>query len=186
MGYVVLGAGAIGGVVGGLLQQSGCAVRFVARGAHLEAMRARGLTLATPDDTRQLIVRSDDRLGDVADDDVVLLCTKSQDSAAALGDARPASVICMQNGVGNERLVAARGIETYGAMVFAPASHLAPGRVSSHSAPCPGVIDIGCYSSGVDARCSAVIADLQRAGFDARAEPDIMRLKYTKLLAKRR
>jgi 2-dehydropantoate 2-reductase len=183
MGYVVLGAGAIGGLIGGLLQQSGSAVRFVARGAHLEAMRARGLTLATPDGTRQLAVHSSDRLGDLAGDDVVLLCTKSQDSAGALRNAFPTTVICMQNGVGNERLVAERGARTYGAMVFAPASHLAPGHVSSHSAPCPGVIDIGCHPSGVDALCTSVVADLQRAGFDARTEPDITRLKYTKLLA---
>ena len=45
MGYVVLGAGAIGAVVGGRLFQAGCDVTLIARGAHLEALQARGLRL---------------------------------------------------------------------------------------------------------------------------------------------
>jgi 2-dehydropantoate 2-reductase len=49
MGYVVFGAGAIGAVVGGRLCQAGYDVTLIARGAHLEAIRARGLRLESPD-----------------------------------------------------------------------------------------------------------------------------------------
>ena len=43
MKYVVYGAGAVGGVIGGLLHQAGHPVTLVARGAHLTAIRAGGL-----------------------------------------------------------------------------------------------------------------------------------------------
>ena len=48
MRFVIFGAGAIGGVVGARLHQSGYDVALIARGAHYEAIRERGLTLETP------------------------------------------------------------------------------------------------------------------------------------------
>ena len=45
--YVIYGAGAIGGVVGARLHQSGHEVVLIARGAHLEAIQTHGLTLTT-------------------------------------------------------------------------------------------------------------------------------------------
>src|SRR5256885_9327683 len=49
MRIAVLGSGGIGGYYGALLAKAGHDVSFVARGAHLEAMQQRGLTLRTPD-----------------------------------------------------------------------------------------------------------------------------------------
>ena len=54
MRYVILGAGAVGGVVGGLLAVAGHEVALIARGEHLAAVRRDGLTLHTPDVTHQL------------------------------------------------------------------------------------------------------------------------------------
>lgn len=54
--HVVVGAGAIGGAVAALLHESGARVTLVARGAHLEALRARGLSLAVGDDVRRVAV----------------------------------------------------------------------------------------------------------------------------------
>ena len=48
MRFVIFGAGAIGGVVGARLHQSGHDVALIARGAHYEVIRERGLTLETP------------------------------------------------------------------------------------------------------------------------------------------
>ena len=48
MRYIIIGAGAVGGTIGGCLFQGGHDVVLVARGAHLDALRSRGLTLATP------------------------------------------------------------------------------------------------------------------------------------------
>src|SRR5207237_9968954 len=83
MRFVIFGAGAIGGVVGARLHQSGHEVALIARGAHLEAIRRRGLTLETPVERTALpltAVEDPSELGLEADD-VVLLTTKSQDTA---------------------------------------------------------------------------------------------------------
>ena len=49
--YVVVGAGAIGGTVGGVLARAGVPTVLVARGRHAEILAAEGLTLRTPDGT---------------------------------------------------------------------------------------------------------------------------------------
>ena len=47
MRYVVYGVGAVGGVIAGHLHRTGHEVAMIARGAHLAAIRAKGLTLDT-------------------------------------------------------------------------------------------------------------------------------------------
>ena len=62
MRLAVLGSGGIGGYYGALLAKAGNDVSFIARGAHLEAMQQRGLTLRTPDgdyEGRRALVRAD-------------------------------------------------------------------------------------------------------------------------------
>ena len=49
MRFVVYGAGAIGGAIGGRLAQHGHDVVLIARGAHFEALRDHGLRLVDPD-----------------------------------------------------------------------------------------------------------------------------------------
>jgi 2-dehydropantoate 2-reductase len=188
--YLILGAGGVGSALGGLLQASGAEVVFLARGAQLEALARGGLTLATPAQTRHLdvavaagpaAVRFEAR-------DVVLLCVKAQDAAAALADlARSAPpetpLVCAQNGVATEDTAARSFRLVYGMVVFAPIQFLEPGRVSLHGAPCAGGLDIGLHPEGTDARVEALVADLSAAGFDARAEPQVRRWKHGKLLS---
>src|SRR5829696_6264060 len=45
MKIAVMGSGGVGGFYGGRLAHTGCDVHFVARGAHLTAMREHGLTI---------------------------------------------------------------------------------------------------------------------------------------------
>ena len=75
MRYVVYGAGAVGGVVGGTLARAGHAVTLVARGAHLEAIRAGGLVLDAGDGRHRVEAPATDTAAEVAwnDDTVVLL-----------------------------------------------------------------------------------------------------------------
>ncbi|MBO6235614.1 MAG: oxidoreductase, partial [Schwartzia sp.] len=47
MNFAVLGAGGVGGIVGGYLALAGNEVTFIARGAHLDALKRNGLTLRT-------------------------------------------------------------------------------------------------------------------------------------------
>jgi 2-dehydropantoate 2-reductase len=186
---VVLGAGAIGGVIGGRLAQHGHDVVLVARGAHHDAIRDRGLVVESPDDAvtvRVPVVDHPSRV-DLRPDDVVLLCTKTQDTAEALDDlaaVAPAgtAVVCAQNGVENERMALRRFARVYAMCVMCPATHLEPGVVQASSAPVSGILDLGRYPSGVDEVAERVAAALSASTFDSVARPDIMRWKYTKLL----
>lgn len=190
MRYIIYGAGAIGGVTGGRLFQAGHEVVLICRGAHLEAIRRDGLRLRTPDEDLRLPVPavSHPRELDVRSDDVVILTMKTQDTERALLDLEAAAgadvpVICCQNGVENERLAARRFSRVYAMLVAMPGTFLQPGEVDGEAAPISGVLDTGRYPSGVDDLITRVAADISGARMSSRAEPAVMRLKYTKLLA---
>jgi len=91
-------------------------------------------------------------------------------------------VVCAQNGVANERMALRRFSRVYGMLVVLPAVHLAPGAVLTHTTGVGGVLDAGRYPSGVDSLVEQVAGALQDAGFAARPDANIMRIKYTKLL----
>ena len=80
MRYVVLGAGAIGAVVGGRLSQAGCDVTLIARGAHVAALQACGLRLESPagSDTVRLAAVDHPREIQWGSNQVVLMAVKSQ------------------------------------------------------------------------------------------------------------
>jgi 2-dehydropantoate 2-reductase len=190
MRYVVYGAGAIGGVVGARLHQAGHEVALIARGAHLEAIQRDGLTLTTPTEqvTLQIPAAGEPaqlRVG--ATDDVVLLAVKSQDTAGALQSLRAAGagdvpIVCLQNGVENERVCARLFTDVYGAVVMAPTDHLRPGHVESYGAKASGIIDVGRYPTGSDVRCEAICAALSESRIRSEPSGDVMRRKYAKLL----
>jgi 2-dehydropantoate 2-reductase len=189
MRFVVFGAGAIGGVVGARLQQAGHPVSLIARGAHQAAIRERGLTLEEPTGTSVLEI---DAFGTPAElqwegDEVVLLATKSQDTGAALSALRAAApphtpVVCMQNGVANERRALRLFGNVCGAVVMVPAAHVEPGVVESHASRLTGIIDVGRYPSGAGEPAEAIAQTLRESRFDSCARDDVMRLKYAKLL----
>jgi 2-dehydropantoate 2-reductase len=104
MRIAAMGAGGVGGYFGARLQQAGHEVTFFARGRHLEAIRANGLTVESPHGNVQLKVRvlEDPREADVVD--VVLFAVKLWDTEAAAEMLRPivgpeTAVIPFQNGV---------------------------------------------------------------------------------------
>lgn len=184
---MIIGAGAVGGTIGGALFIAGHEVVLVARGAHLAAIRARGLTLVTPSVTHVLrvpVVASASELA-FSERDVVIVATKSEDTRAALASItdRRVPVVCAQNGVANERVAAERCERVFGAVVFAPLSHVEPGIVSVHSATTFGGLDLGRWPAGTDALAERVAIDLRAAGFDVRVRADIARWKHGKLLS---
>jgi 2-dehydropantoate 2-reductase len=190
MRYIIYGAGGVGCIIGGKLFMNGSEVVLIGRGAHLEAIRRDGLKLQhpNPDMTETLSIKAVGHPSEIEfrDDDVVLLTTKSQDTAAALEDLRMAAgdsipVICAQNGVENERMALRRFRNVYGMLVIMPANYTEPGVVDTTSWPMTGVLDLGRYPRGTDALSRAVAAEIATAGFNAEALPEIMRLKYSKL-----
>jgi len=90
MRIAVVGAGGTGGNFGGLLARAGQDVTFIACGAHLEALRTRGLTLeSTLAGTFTLPVKATDKPGEVGPVDLVLFCVKTYDVDAAAESIRP-------------------------------------------------------------------------------------------------
>ncbi|SDT48388.1 ketopantoate reductase family protein [Jiangella sp. DSM 45060] len=189
MAFVIYGAGAVGGVLGARLHSAGFDVRLIARGAHLSAIRSGGVRLESPEGATTVPVPAYGSPAEagVGPDDVVLLTMKSQDTPAALDALRLVAssttpVVCLQNGVANERLALRLFSHVYGVCVMFPAAHIEPGVVQARSAPVPGLLDLGRYPGGVDETARSVAAAFSKAGFVSEARDDIMRWKYRKLI----
>src|SRR6476661_356205 len=189
MHWLVYGAGAVGGVLGARMYDAGLDVTLVARGDHLAAIRARGLTVAAPDGERNVDVPAVGSAGeaDLARPTTVLLAVKShqthaavEDLVAALPDGAP--VVSLQNGVANERTLLRFFADVQGVCVMMPTGHLEPGVVEQHCAPVPGILDVGRFPGGTDATSEAVAAAFRRAGFVSEPRADVMAWKHRKLM----
>jgi 2-dehydropantoate 2-reductase len=84
MRICVVGAGAVGGVTGAWLAGAGHDVSLVARGAHLEAIQRRGLTLISGGKAQVHPVRASSEPADFAVQDAVFICLKTHSIAAML------------------------------------------------------------------------------------------------------
>jgi 2-dehydropantoate 2-reductase len=137
MRFGIVGAGAVGGYYGALLARAGHDVAMIARGAHLDALRAGGIAVrseAVGDFVAHVTAEADpSRVGPV---DTVIFAVKTYDNASALPLVRPlvgasTSVLTLQNGVESAEMVA----EAVGApKVLAGATYVATAIES------PGVI----------------------------------------------
>ena len=189
MRIVLIGPGAVGGVVGGRLFQHGHDVVLVARGAHREAIAERGLTVEWPEGSVTLpipVVASPTDLTYGADD-VVIVAVKSQDTAGVLDDLAAVAptavpIVCLQNGVANEVAFLRRFSSVHGVTVMAPTWHLEPGVVRAYTHDAAAILDIGRWPGGTDDVDEAVAAAFRASGFESVARPDIVRWKYAKLL----
>ena len=191
MRYIVLGAGAIGGTLGGHLHRVGRDVVLIARPAHVAAIRAGGLRLLTGDADYRLEVPAAASVAEAAPlgkDDVVLLTCKAQHTAAALGELRAAGappqlpLVCCQNAIWNETHAQRVFTRVYGAVVFVPGVYLEPGEVINARVGHYGYVEVGRYPGGTDSLCAAVVEDLAAAGFAAAVNPTVMRAKGAKCL----
>jgi 2-dehydropantoate 2-reductase len=104
MRIAVMGAGGVGGYFGARLAQAGHEVAFIARGKHLEALKAKGLSLKSPLGDANLKVKASENPADLGQADVVLFAVKLWDTESAAERIRPlvekgGVVIPFQNGV---------------------------------------------------------------------------------------
>lgn len=201
--YVVVGAGAVGGGIGGRLAQAGRDVVLVARGAHLAALQQRGLRLRTPTEDLALPVTAVGGPQEIrlTDDDVLVLTTKTQQAEAALttwadvavyadgdrvgtaGERLP--VLVALNGVAGERIAQRFFRRVYGVCVWMPAVHLEPGEVIIRGTPTSGILHLGAVpaTADPDPLLERVAYDLSAATFDAPRPADVLPWKYRKLLS---
>ncbi|MEX2155178.1 MAG: 2-dehydropantoate 2-reductase [Gemmatimonadaceae bacterium] len=102
----VVGAGAIGGYLGGWLAAAGEEVTFIARGANLEAIRSRGMRVIGEDGAEVTAkgALASDRMSEAGPQDLVLLTVKAHQVAAVAGDLEhlchaDTTIVTMQNGI---------------------------------------------------------------------------------------
>lgn len=111
MKILVMGSGGIGGYFGAKLCRAGKSVTFIARGAHLEAIRRNGLRIKSAADGEFVVVSpATDDPASAGIADLVLFCVKSYDTEAAAQGVLPAvgpntAVLSLQNGVDNEEKI---------------------------------------------------------------------------------
>ena len=204
--YVIVGAGAIGGTVGGVLARAGIPTVLVVRGRHAEILAADGLTLTTPDGVFHTPVSAISRPEDVrlTRHDVLVFTTKTQQLDAALlewvdqpvhgpdgvvgtaGDLLP--VLTALNGVAAEEKALRYFRQVFGVCVWLPAVHLEPGEVIVRSWPVVGQFHIGRWPAPL--RTPADDEFLQRlaqawsaSGVRVNAVDDVAPWKYNKLLS---
>ncbi|MFF3942240.1 ketopantoate reductase family protein [Streptomyces phaeofaciens] len=198
MRYIIIGAGAVGGAVGGRLAEAGQEVVLVARGPHRAALAEGGLRLRVPEGELTLrppVVAGPGELGPLRADDVLVLAVKTQDSEAALRTWGPAPVegggtaaerlplLCAQNGVESRRLALRHFRQVYGVCVWLPSTHVEAGVVSAPCAPLTGILHLGRHPHGTDDTVRRIAADLEKAHFEAPVVPDVARWQYAKLLS---
>ena len=170
MRFVMLGAGAIGGVVGGQLAKAGFDVIFVdPLREHAEAINRHGLHLRGVHGHHILRVPAVTDVGAVSfrDGDVVVCSVKSYHTDATMHALRRATplelpIFCAQNGVRNEEMAARYFRAVHGVMVMIGAKRLVAGEVVHTSA---GPLGFGTWPSG--------LSDVAREVAQAVAKTDI-------------
>lgn len=204
--YVVIGAGAIGGTIGGVLARAGLDVLLIARGAHARALAERGLTLTTPDGVYEVPVEVCTSPTDVrlTTRDVLVFATKTHQLATALHDwvDRPVHhdgvvvgsagavlpVLTALNGVAAETMASRFFARVFGVSVWMPAGHLDPGEVIVRSWPVAGQFHIArCPASAASGEDAALLDEIAEswtvAGIRIQLPADVMPWKYNKLLS---
>lgn len=185
MRIVVMGAGGTGGYFGARLARAGEDVTFVARGAHLAAIRQHGLRVRSAIDG-EWVVRAPalEHLDGYGVADLVLFCVKSFDTERAAEVIRPAvgpgtGVLSIQNGVDNEdKLAALLGREHVmggAAQVFATIE--SPGVIRHVLL---GRIAFGEMDGRDSERARAFLAACERASIPAEISPDVGRTLWEK------
>ena len=188
MRIAVVGAGGTGGYFGGLLARAGQDVTFIARGANLDALRARGLTVESwLTGTFALPVKATDDPSDVGPVDLVLLCVKTYDIDAAAESIRPlmhpeTMLLSLQNGIDNEERIARAAGHSLGigAAAYVVSAIKAPGVVAQTAGP--GKIAFGELSGGASARKERLHDVLQGAGISVWSSTDIRVVLWQKFL----
>jgi 2-dehydropantoate 2-reductase len=184
---VMMGSGGVGGFFGGRLARAGYDVSFVARGAHLKAMRENGLTIENPaqGDIHVPRVRVTDDPSTLGVADVVILSVKLWDTEAAARSIRPivgphTGVLSLQNGVVKDDIL--RGMfdpaQVMGGVCYV-ATHIArPGVIEQVGAM--QRIVVGEYDGRVSERARALHEALAKSGVAAELSSDVRRAIWEK------
>jgi 2-dehydropantoate 2-reductase len=187
MRFVVYGAGAVGGVLGGHLARDKHDVLLICRAAHAEAIREQnGLRMksATGDYFAPLSAATSTTATHFNDDTCVLFVPKSNDTSSCveeLATHAPGGVpiVSFQNGIDNERIISEKFTNVYGGVCRMTCSFLHPGHVSFRKF---GRLIVGKHPKGAHAYAKKLGKILEAAGFKASVSNSIMCDKWLKLV----
>ncbi len=188
MRITVMGAGGVGGYFGARLAQGGCDVGFVARGAHLAALREHGLQVESQlGDILLAPVRASEDPAALGPADYVLICVKLWDTEAAARAVAPVvgpqtAVLSFQNGVQkDDTLRRAFGEKAVmGGICYIGTAIARPG-VIRHTGTMQKLA-FGEFDGSRSGRAVALLEACRRGGIDAEVSPDILRATWEKFV----
>jgi len=206
MKICIYGAGAIGGHLAARLHKAGAEISVIARGAHLAAIRANGLTVHAIDGTHHAQVKASDNPADLGKQDAVFVTVKAPALPAVaaaiaplLGDRTPVAFV--MNGIPwwyfdhhggaldgtklpaldpNDAVRTAIGpARAIGGVVYSACTVIAPGVV--HVEHARNRLVLGEIDGSVSARAEAIAAPLTAGGFTMDVTADIRSAVWSKL-----
>jgi 2-dehydropantoate 2-reductase len=188
MRIAVMGTGAVGGYFGGRLAAAGEDVTFIARGAHLEALRQRGLAIHSAlGDAAIAPCQASDDAAAIGLVDLVIFTVKLYDTEAAAEAIRPligpeTGVVTFQNGItGSEVLARRLGAEHVLGGVAKIAAVIAEPGVIRHTGTMAELM-FGELDGTSSARVATLGAALEAAGVQHTASADIRREIWDKMV----
>ena len=179
MRIAVMGSGGLGGYFGARLATGGAEVQFIARGQHLQAMRAVGLRIEGPEPLHLPRVKATDDPASVGTVDLVMFCVKLWDTEAALAQIEPlvgaqTAIVSFQNGVlKDEALRSAFGnARVMGGVGYVATTIDRPG-VIRQTGPMQRLV-FGEHDGARSARAEAFLAACLAGGIKAELSDDIV------------
>ena len=188
MRIAVFGTGGVGGYFGGRLAQAGHDVWFIARGAHLRAIREHGLKVdSAAGDFTIFPANAIDDVSEIGEVDLVILGVKAWQVSEAARTMKPlvgrhTTVVPLQNGVdAASQLVDQLGADkVIGGLCRIVSFVVEPGHIR-HAGFAPSII-IGELDNRRTERIESIAQTFQRAGLDTTVAADIQVALWTKFL----
>ena len=188
MKIMIMGSGGVGSYYGGLLAKQGNDVTFIARGAHLQALRTNGLQVKSVHGNFAIIpAQATDSPAEVSAVDLILFCVKTYDTDDAAKAIQPAvspqtAIISLQNGVDAvERIGKVVGVEhVLGGVTQISSAIEAPGVVRQVSQF--RRIILGELDGSISARAQSIEKTLKETGVTVEITQNIFKALWTKLV----
>ena len=188
MKIAIMGTGGVGGYYGGLLAKAGKDVTFIARGAHLQAIRKKGLQVKSIyGDFQVLKARATDKPADIGPVDIIIFATKTYQTdeaakATKLMVGKDTVVVPLQNGVdAADRIGQVVGMDhMLGGATWLSAAIEAPGVIGQYSEF--RRIALGEFGGKTTPRLTAVCDVLKETGATVEISDNILKVLWTKFV----
>ncbi|MGH2547478.1 MAG: ketopantoate reductase family protein [Actinomycetota bacterium] len=185
MKIAVYGTGGVGGYFGGRLALAGAEVHLIARGAHLQSLRQRGLRVRSLRGDFEVALSATDDPADIGPSDFVIFSVKSFDTEQVAGRLEPllhreTAVVSFQNGVDNEEKIArAIGLQhVMGGAAYIFSTIAEPGVIEDTGGPARLVF--GEFDRPISQRAERLLELCRKADIDAHLSEDIRSVLWDK------